>query len=401
MIRKFLNRILAPRHPWRTVSFSELSEIYLASFLRTLAIGMIGIFVPIYLYKNGYSVTSIFMFYALFYGFGIVLDFLVSRVVALFGPKHVMRVSFLAQIMFSVMLIHIDKIPYFIPLLALIGSLGSTLYFIPYNVDFSKVKHHKHGGKEVGFLQVMEKTAAIAGPIVGGLLATFVSPVATFAASALAMFIAAVVLMLSPEPVVTKQKLVFKGLKVRKHWRDYAAFSFFVGENAISILVWPIFLSLVVFSNNVYLKLGFITSISVLVAIAVALPLGKLIDNKKGHAMIKYGTFVNAIVSLMRIGVNGLLGCVFVAAINEPNTLVYRMAFLKGYYDKADYYPGYRIAYIAANEMIADCLRSTTFLTFAVASLYFSPYIVCSAAFVLAAIYSFGIRLERFPALKK
>ncbi|MBP9738895.1 MFS transporter [Candidatus Saccharibacteria bacterium] len=401
MIRRLLNRMLAPRHPWRVVGFSEISEMYLSSFLRTFSIGMVGVFVPIYLYKNGYSITAIFLYYTLFYSFGIIADYLVAHLIAKIGPKHVMRMSFLVQMLFSVLLIHINNIPYALVLLALTGCIGSTLYFISYHVDFSKIKNPANSGKEQGYMEIMQRSAAVLGPIAGGLLATFVSPVATFAASAIALFIATLILMLSPEPVRTKQIIRFKGLGIRKHWRDYASFSAMCGEGAISLIVWPIFLSLVVFTSNIYLRLGFVSSVSVLIAIVVALPLGRLLDNKKGHAMIQYGTGINALVSIMRIGVTNMFGALFVAFVNEPNTLVYRIAFFKGYYDRADDYPGYRIAFLTSNEMIADALRALTFFSFTLASLHYSPYIVCSGAFILAAVYSFCIRLERFPALKK
>jgi hypothetical protein len=400
MFRKIFQMILAPRHPWRTVSFSELSEMYLSGFLRTLAIGMIGVFVPIYLYKNGYSLTAILVYYFMFYIFGIIADYLVAHLVALVGPKHVMRTSLLVQMLFSILLIHLDKLPFALPLLALFGCLGSTLYFIPYNVDFSKVKHRRHGGKEVGFTQVLEKMAAVLGPLLGGAAATYIAPTATFALSALAMFIATIILMLSPEAVQTRQHIKFKGLKVKENWRDFIAFSFFCAENAISILVWPIFLSLVVFTSGVYIKLGVVSAAAALTAILVAMPLGKLLDNNKGAAMVRYGTMVNSAIHLLRLATTNLGGAVFVSFANEPNTLVYRIAFLKGYYDKADDYPGFRIAFLASCEMSADVMRASTFGILALCSLHFSAYTVCVVAFVLGAIYSQLIRLQRFPALK-
>jgi len=400
MIRNLLSRILAPRHPWRRLSFTELSEMYLSTFLRVLAMGMIGIFLPIYLYQNGYSLTVILAYYTLFYVFGLPLDYFVARLVAHFGPKHIMRNSFLAQGIFSLMVINIHHLPLPIPMIAFVASLASTMYFIPYNTSFSKVKHSEHSGKEVSFMHIIERVGGVIGPIVGGAIATFAMPTLAFGVAAVAMFTASIVLMMSPEPVRTKQQLKFKGLKMKQHWRDYIAVGALCGENAISILMWPVFLSIVVFQSSPYLKLGFVSSASVLIAIIVALPLGRLLDRQKGKAMIRYGTFVNALVSVMRIGVSNLFGSLLVAVVNEPNTLVYRIAFIKGYYDNADDYPGYRIAYLAANEMVADCFRAFSFAFLMILSLFLTPYAVCSIAFLLAAAYSFLIRLERFPALK-
>ena len=355
---------------------------------------------PIYLYQNGYSVPAIFGYYALFYFFGMFFDVAVGYLVAYVGPKHVMRISFLLSTGFALLLTFITKIPYAIVPIAFLGALASTCYFLPYNIDFSKIKHKRHGGKEVSFLQVAEKTAAVLAPVIGGLLATIARPELTFFIAALAMLIASVVLMLSPEPVRTRQKITFSGLSPKKHLREYGAFAFFCAENAVSMLVWPLFLALAVFSGEVYLKLGLVATISVLIAIFVAVPLGKMLDNKKGHAMITYGTTINSVIHLLRIGVSSLFGAALISLANEPDTLVYRIAFLKGYYDRADDYPGQRIAFIIMNEVSADIVRTVTFAALGLLSLHFSVYATCVVAFVLGALYSQLIRLERYPALK-
>lgn len=400
MIRKLFHKLLAPRHPWRTISFSELSEMYISSFLRTFSIGMVGIFIPLYLYQKGYTLTVILLYYAIFYGFGMANDFIVGKLIAQIGPKHVMRASFLLHLPFLLSLIMIDSVPGAMVVIPILGAIASTTYWLPYNVDFSKINHRKHGGKEVGYLQVVEKIAAVIAPITGGLVASLIHPSATFVLAAVAMFIASIVIMLTPEPVRTKQPFHPSRLNLKKRWRDYASFSFFCGENAVSILIWPIFLSIVVLTGSVYAKLGAISSFSVLVAILVALPLGKLLDDHKGKAMIKFGASVNSIVHIARIGVSSIFGAGLIAVVNEPNTLVYRIAFLKGYYDRADDDEGTRIAFIAVNEFFADILRFSTFTLLAIVSLYASAYVVCAVGFLLGATYSQLIRLERFPALR-
>lgn len=401
MLRKLLQRLLAPRHPWRTVTFSELSEIYLAGFLRTLAVGMVGIFLPLYLYRSGFSFTLILLYYSLFYSFGIAADYLVSLLVSRVGPKHVMRMSFLLQTVFSILVVNIGRLPAPVFVLALVGCVASTMYFIPYNIDFSKVKHKEHGGKELGFLQVMERSASVVGPLLGGAVATFVAPAATFVFAAIAMFIAAIILMFTPEPMKVHQKLRFDKVNVKKDWRTYASFAALCGENATSIIVWPIFMTFVVFTGDIYLKLGAVSSASVLITILIAVPLGKVLDNKKGGQILRYSTVLNSLIHVLRLGVNNLFGCILVATINEPNTLVYRLAFIKGFYDTADDYPGYRVAFFATCEMIADCVRASTFFLLTILSLHYSARAVCGAAFMLAAFYSILIRFERFPALHK
>lgn len=374
--------------------------MYIASFLRTLSLGMIGIFVPLYLYQKDYSFGSILVFIMLFYTYGIVNDLIVGRAIAYAGAKHIMRLSFIMTPVYLLSLVWIDHIPFALYVLPMIGSIATTMYWLPYNVDFSKIKHKKHGGKEVGFLQVIEQTAGVLAPLAGGALATYINPQVTFAAAAVMMLIASIVIMMSPEPLKVREAFVIRGLRIRQNWRDYASFSFYCGENLISVMLWPFFLSLVVFTSNAYLKIGTITSLSAIVAILIALPLGKLLDDNKGKNMIAYGTAVNSVLHVMRLVVSSTVGAVFVTIINGPNTLIYRIAYEKGFFDRADDYPGQRIAYISLSEFFADIVRASTFGVLALVSLGFSPYIVCSVGFVLGAIYSQLIKLERFPALR-
>jgi hypothetical protein len=74
MLQKAIHKILKPRHFWRDIGFNELSELYTSMLIRSLATSLIGLFVPIYLYKLGYSVRSIFLFFIIFFSVRIFCD---------------------------------------------------------------------------------------------------------------------------------------------------------------------------------------------------------------------------------------------------------------------------------------------------------------------------------------
>ncbi len=374
--------------------------MYLAGFLRTLSIGLVGVFVPLYLLQNGYNLTDIFIYYACFYGLGCIFAYGTGHLIARFGPKHIMRVSFMLQVIFSFLLINIDSVPYTIFSLASVAALSSSMYFLSHHVDFSKVKHSEHGGKELGFLLLMERVGGVVGPIGGGLLATVAGPRATFFAAGVAMFIAVIILMLTPEPVQTHQKLNFKGLLKKNDWKNRLSYASLGVENAVSVWLWPVFLAAVVFTSNGYLNIGLVSSTSVLVAIIVAIPLGRLLDRQKGKMMIIYGTNVNSAIHIFRLFAASLPSSVVIAMFNEPNTLVYRMAYIKGYYDTADEYPGQRIAFIVINEILSNIARMALWLTLAALSLFFSAYVVCAIGFCIGALASQGIKLQKFKALR-
>ena len=86
MLQKLINSVLRPRHFWRNVGFDELSELYASMLLRSLALSLIGLFVPIYLYKLGYSITDILGFFTVFFLIRIPVDIVVAFIVGRIGP---------------------------------------------------------------------------------------------------------------------------------------------------------------------------------------------------------------------------------------------------------------------------------------------------------------------------
>lgn len=401
MIRKLIHKLLAPRHPWRTISFSELSEMYIAGMLKNFAQGMIGVFVPLYLLNKGYSFQVILFYYALLYALGVAVDYLSARLTARLGPKHVMRLGFLMQFITAIALAHIDVLPYPLLIIAFFHTSSGAFYWLPYHVDFSKVKHAKHGGAEVGWVNILERVGGIAGPLAGGIIGAYFGGSALFFVAAVVLLIAIVVLMLSPEPMHTSVKLTFKNRFKLNDWRTHISYSSFVTENSVGMLLWPTFLAAVVFTNNAYIKIGTVVSLSVVAAIVIALPLGKLVDNQKGRKLLNYGVNTNSLVHLSRLATGGFIGAAIISALKEPTTLLYRIAFSKGFYDKADDFGDGRISYIAQNEMIAHGLCAIFWASLAIASMYVSPYVVCAIGFILAAILSQLIRLQQFPALRE
>jgi len=401
MIRKLIHRLLAPRHPWRTISFSELSEMYIAGMLKNFAQGLIGVFVPLYLLNKGYNFQVILFYYALLYALSVPLDYLSARLTARFGPKHVMRIGFLMEFVTAIALAHIDILPYPLLIIAFFHTSSGAFYWLPYHIDFSKVKHTKHGGAEVGWVNILERIGGIAGPLAGGIIGAYFGGSALFFVAAVVLLIAIMVLMLSPEPMHTSVKFTFKNRFKLKDWRTHVSYSSFVTENSVGMLLWPTFLAAVVFTDYAYIKIGTVVSLSVVAAIIIALPLGKLIDNRKGGKLLGFGVNVNSAVHFARISTNGFFGAAAISIIKEPSTLMYRMAFLKGFYDKADDYGDGRISFVTQNEMIAHAFSAIFWASLAITSMHTSTYVVCAIGFVIAAILSQLIRLQQFPALRE
>ena len=401
MVQKIIKKLLEPRHFWRHVDFDELSELYASEFMRSLSISVIGIFVPIYLYQLGYSLQSIFAMQVVWAGSRPFFSYISAKTIAFIGPKHTIALGTISQLLYLSVLISLEIMQWPLAFLGILGSLSYALFGIALQVDFSKVKHSEHGGKELSFITICERVGSSLGPLLGGLVASFINPQATILIAMLIMTFSLVPLFQSKEPMRIKQKIIIRGFPWKRHKYDFISAPFFGIENTISIVIWPLFVALTIFTTNTYASVGLIVSISTSAALIAIFVIGRLIDKHQGNLLLNTGAMTNAIVHIFRIFVTTPAQAFFVSFINEPMTASYRMPYTKGLYDAADSVPGYRIVYLT----LFDLVRMAGLFIFWLFS-YFATFFISSNTllfqimFAIGALASLGVMLQRFPALQ-
>ena len=401
MVKKAIQKLLKRRHFWRSVSFDELSELYASEFLRTLAMSVIGIFVPIYLYKLGYDLTAIFAMQVTWAASRPLFTLIAAKAIAVLGPKHSMALGTAVQMVYLGVLVTIDSVHWPLALLSILGSLSYALFGIALMVDFSKVKHTEHGGKEISFITICGRVGASIGPLVGGVVASFINPKATIVIALAILASSLVPLFKSAEPIKTKQSITIKGFPWRRHKRDFISAFFFGVENIVSIVIWPLFIALAIFQTNTYAAIGLLVSIGTAASLVAIYLIGKKIDDHKGGILFKTGVIINSFIHLVRPFVVTPIQAISVSLLNEPVSASYQMPYMKGLYDASDSVPGYRIVYLT----LIDNFRMLGLLLFwggaFIASLFITNDIsILKAMFIVGAVASLGILSQRFAALK-
>lgn len=397
-IEKTIDRILRPRHYWRDISFDELGQLYASMMFRYLGLSLVGIFVPIYLLELGYSLTIILAFYGIFYisqGFGNVLG---SILVGRHGPKRTMAVSYVLQVVALLLIASLDSNSYQVWLAACIWGAANGVFYIAYHVNFSKIRHAKHGGKEIGYMNIVMKVGALIGPLVGGLIATIFSPEYTFLAAILFFVGGLVPLTASGETTRSNQPVRIKAYQVKPIFRDLLAYSGLSVSHSAVATVWPVYIAVTVFTSGVYVKLGGLSTISAVAIIAMSYIIGKLIDNNRGRLLLRVSTCISVALHITRIFVQSVGGVVAVSIAQEFGETATRMPLTKGMYDSASRYEGHRIVYILIMEAYASVWKSLVMWLAVLVSICI-PSLVFTVVFVVAAIGSTIVLLEKFPAL--
>ncbi|MFZ2545181.1 MAG: MFS transporter [Candidatus Saccharimonadales bacterium] len=367
MIQAFIYRFLKRRHFWRYASFDEVAELYASRTMRTLAQQMIGLFIALYLYQQGYSLQFIAVFFTLNFGVRIFLAYPAAKYVAKFGPKHGILFG---NLLYIPALIFFTLVPdYGLPVLvafAVFQSVSMVLYDLAYMVDFSKVKHADHAGKEIGYMQILERLTASISPFIGGAIAYVISPEATMWLSAIFFAIAALPLLRTKEQVRLNQHLTFRGFPLRQTWRTLVAETAVGFDGFSSLGVWALFLSIVVLgttTNQVYLVIGLFASVTIVTSLIAAYWFGRIIDWRHGGDLLKVATIMNSTTHLFRPFVTTPAGIVATNISNDIATTGYGMAFIRGLFDTADDAKGFRIAYMCCVSMALNFGATLSALT--------------------------------------
>lgn len=379
---------------------SEMSELYTSMALKTLAISLVGIFLPVYLYQEGYLIEQIIVYFAFYFAIRTVFNVLAGKLVAMVGPKHVLSYSYVMLIIFLFLL---DTLPtYGWPLLLIAGvnALFNSLFFIAYHVDFSKIHSAKNSGSELSWMSIVSRTAAAIGPFVGGLIATFFSIGVTITIALVLVLLAIWPLMLTSEPTQQQKKLNLNSFDIRKYTRNMFAYSWMGISRQVSLSLWPLYISVFVFVDDVYAKVGFVTSISIVATLFVTRMYGKLIDKNNGRALLGGSAVVSSAVHLARPHVPTIGGVGLVNMTSEFAETGVLLPFTKGFYDEADSAKN-RIAYIVMMESIIELARSVFWLVILMIAIQFDPKTALITSFYIASVGALLTTTQGFAALRK
>jgi len=351
MLQRFIHRLLSRHHFWRQADFSEIAELYATRMLRAMAVGMISVFVAIYLIRTGYSVEFTLGYFCLYYLLRAVFVWPAAFLVASIGPKHGTLISNLLYVPSLLALAVLPELGFTSLIIAgIFQALSVTLYDISSTVNFSKIKAIDHEGKELGFLYIMTKIGMTLSPLVGGVVASLFGPQFTIVAAAGIFIVAAAPLFFTPEPVPTHQVLKLRGLKLRHIWRNLISDVAAGVDFGASGPLWSLFIAVIVLAGSgtaVYAQVGALSSITLVSAVVSARVFGLIIDKRRGGELLKFGVLANSSLHLLRPFITNIPGVAALNITNEVATSGYSMPYIKGLSDTADSVHGFRITYLS------------------------------------------------------
>ncbi len=340
------------REPFQFIHFAlnkELVEMYISMGLRSLALAMVGVFIPLYLFEElNYGIETILLFYLIIYG----VMALLTPVCGVISSKIGLKRSILLSIPFSVSFIYLlNSLKYGLihySIAAVVEGVGLSLFWIAFHIDFAKCSDKKNRGKEVSIWFVSSLILSIIGPIAGGILLGVYGFNWLFIIAGSLLFASVIPLFFSNENHV-KYKFRLKDVFLKKHTSEMINLWGYGIEGIGISIFWPLFVFLIL---KEYLVLGIISSMMGIIS-ALFIPIvGNLNDRFGNKPLIKLGGVFSFFSWMVVSFVKTFWQIVFITGFSRLAFIMIDLPFSSLVYDKANKVKSKMVEYLVFREIM-------------------------------------------------
>ena len=276
---------------------SKLSSGFVALFsgrmIQFAAGGLVGLFLPIYLFINmGYRIEYVMLWYLVGHFAYLALVPLSAQFLNRFGLRRALRLSVVFDGLFYVIiyLIARDAVLYS-AIAVLVITIERMLFWLPYHVDFAKFTCGGDRGKEVGVIWATKSFLGIVLPILSGFLIAFFGFKVVFLL-AIFLYLAPIIpFMALPH---TRERFEWSYFQTFRHFfkksnRGLVLSNMANGaENAVALVMWPVFIWQLLGGN--FIRVGALSSLIVLIGVVLQLAAGRYADMMNKRRLLHWGS---------------------------------------------------------------------------------------------------------------
>ena len=187
-------------HLIKFVLNKELGELYASVALRSLALSITGIFVPLYLLVElGHSLNKVLVFFIISSFVWMLLVPVSAKIMFRIGIKYTLLLSVIFFIIFYLMLLMLEYKSALFYYVAIISGISPPLFWTSFHLDFIRSSDRGHRGEEVSIYYFLAFVTTLIGPLVGGLVLTYYGFTILFIVVSLVIILSALPLFFSEE----------------------------------------------------------------------------------------------------------------------------------------------------------------------------------------------------------
>lgn len=382
-------------HSHQFLKDKEMNELYVFYGIFNFALELISIFVPIYLYRLGYSIPWVISHYLITSLVFVAFSYTGARIVSRIGIKHSFLVVAPLFITYFLGLHFIPDFPALFFILPAIRAVKMVIFNFSFHLNFITHSDRKSRGKAVSVAQASALAGSFMAPFLGGVIVKFANFPTLFITGSIILLASVIPLFLSREcyeKIDFNRKNLFRDIFRRENLPYAASFSGYAIESWIGFIIWPIFLYFI-FSNTE--SVGAITSIATILTFFIFYYIGKESDKKDKRQLLRIGTVLYFFGWLGRIFVDSFTSILFIDTYKNLSQHFLHIPWSAYFYDLAA--KGNYFKFIVQREIIFNLARIVVLpILMLVFYINFHPF---GIAFSLAALASlFYITLNQKTA---
>ena len=314
----------------------DVTKLYIAVAIRNLALGLVTIFEPIYIYQHfNNSFPAVMFYYAVLFGlYGLFVVF-GGRIMAKFGPAKSILLSYPFYIVYYVFLYLMPVHWLFVPLAVIVAVTGMLLFWPAFHTDFVRFSTKEHRGREASRINVAMMFPTILAPVIGGIVLMQVGFPILFTIVGLLLFASSIPLFYSRERVEVYTDSYTKAWK-RIFKKDNRILNIGLLSEGIEIsihaYVWPIFLLVLAIDFS---KMGGIASFALVGSTLFMLYIGKLSDTEERPWLLNIGALWTGISWIIKFFVTPPFDALLGQMIYRISRAAARVPFWTFFYEKA------------------------------------------------------------------
>lgn len=378
----------------------QANQYFLSISIRSLALGMILIFEPIYIYFYfNQSLPLTLLFFGAIHGlYGLIAVF-GGKIMSKIGYDWAMLVSHFFFFSYYLLLAFIYSSAIFIPLAIIMKAVGSMFFWPSFHTDFTRFSKKDHRGWQVGKKNVATFIPTILSPVIGGLILTVFGYPALFASVLTVLLASAIPLFFNKEKheiYTDSYKKAWQRIFKKENRKSSLAFVSQSIEQGIEIYLWPLFMAVLAIG---YVSMGGLTSFAIFVAALFTLYMGKISDTDNRAKLLNIGALLTSVSWLIKYFVITPFTAFLAQTLYKICRASAAVPFQTFFYEKAAFKNSEADEFIISREIIFNISRFFSFVFLAGLFLIF-PKI--NLSFILAAIISFGfVFMGKPPTFKK
>lgn len=275
---------------------NTVDQIYAYEMLQKFAVGLIGIFIPVYIASQGSPIEWVFL-YLLGYTVIFALSSLgISYIIARIGFKHSLIASYFFYLPAFILLRQWTLSPSLIAGVSVLIGIGKALHWIPLHAEFAVDSQEKTREKAAGRLLGLPRLSKAFAPFLGGVvMATLGFPV--LVSITVFFFLLSAIPLLASKDHRDPLDWSIEAFIDRKHLKYASLFCLRGVTIATGLFLFPLYVYFVIGGS---INVGGASSMASVGATAFALLVGRLSSRVEKSHMIKIGVVTSAAMFLIR-----------------------------------------------------------------------------------------------------